>query len=179
MPAKSAALKLSEQFLAPGHNHGACTRAALDAADRLCEANNARFTEMRRTVLSAIWQGHKPITAYDLLDKLNAKGSKHAPVAVYRALDFLLSQGLIHKISSLNAFVGCAHPEAVHDARFLICRSCQSVAELDGKSLDDAFDEIVAKTGFHIERKIVEVTGICRFCANMPQKRSTRSQGTK
>jgi len=179
LPAKSSALKPSEQFLAPGHNHSACARTALDVAERLCEANSARFTDMRRTVLSAIWQGHKPITAYDLLAKLNAKGSAHAPVAIYRALDFLLSQGLIHKISSLNAYIGCAHPEDVHDARFLICRSCHSVAEMDGKLLDEAFDQTVAKTGFHIERKIVEVTGICRFCANIPQKRNSKSGSVK
>lgn len=168
MPANASATKPADQFPAPGHNHAACARAALEAADRLCAANNARFTDMRRAVLSEIWQGHKPITAYDLLAKLNAGGSRHAPVAVYRALDFLLAQGLVHKISSLNAYIGCPHPEAAHDARFLICRDCKSVAELDGKLIDDAFDEIVGRTGFQIERKIVEVSGTCRFCAPRP-----------
>jgi Fur family zinc uptake transcriptional regulator len=168
-----------DQFPAPGHNHGACTRAALEAADRLCEANNARFTAMRRTVLQEIWHSHKPITAYDLLANLNAKGAKHAPVAVYRALDFLLTQGLIHKLSSLNAFIGCTHPEATHDARFLICRSCHSVAELTGKYSDEAFNEAVARTGFYTERKIIEVSGTCRFCANMGGKKGARAGRAK
>lgn len=171
MSSRSAALKIADQFPAPGHNHAACARAALDAADRLCEANHARFTDMRRTVLSTIWEGHKPITAYDLLARLNADGGKHAPVAVYRALDFLLAQGLVHRISSLNAFVGCPHPEAVHDACFLICTTCHSVAELDGKLVDESFDAAVAKTGFTIERKIVEVSGTCRFCAGTVHKK--------
>ena len=33
-----------------------------------------------------------------------------APPTVYRALDFLLEHGFIHKLASINAFVGCHHP---------------------------------------------------------------------
>lgn len=170
MAAKSTALKTVAHFPAPRHNHSVCARTALEAAERLCETKGARFTEMRRKVLEAIWEGHTPITAYDLLAKLNEQGGRHAPIAVYRALDFLLTHGLAHKISSLNAFIGCTHSGTSHDARFLICRNCHSVAELDGQLLDHAFDAHVAKTGFRVERKIVEVTGLCGFCAGKTPK---------
>src|SRR5258708_19405948 len=35
---------------------------------------------------------------------------------VYRALEFLMDQGLIHRIESRNAFIGCAIPDAMDEA---------------------------------------------------------------
>ena len=59
-----------------------------------------------------------------------------APPTVYRALDFLLEQGLIHKLESLHAFVGCDHPEHPHSSEFLICVDCGEVAELEDAAVD-------------------------------------------
>jgi len=176
----------ASHFLGPHHNHAACARAALETAERICESNNARFTDVRRTVLTAIWQSHKPITAYELLAQLNKDGGRNAPAIVYRALDFLAAQGLIHRLTSLNAFIGCVHPENAHDAKFLICRSCRSVAELDSPPVDDALQKFIKNTGFDIDHKVVEITGLCRFCleaekskgARKPTKRSKRSNLT-
>jgi Fur family transcriptional regulator, zinc uptake regulator len=81
------------------------------------------FDSVAGQVLSLICQSHKPLGAYDLLEKLQEKqGHRIAPPTIYRALEFLLAQGFIHRISSLNAFIACFHPEQSHYAYFLICQ---------------------------------------------------------
>ena len=68
-----------------------------------------------------MWGGHKPLGAYDILDTLKRERVGAAPPTVYRALAFLLQQGLVHRIESRNAFVGCCEPETPHGGQFLIC----------------------------------------------------------
>jgi Fur family zinc uptake transcriptional regulator len=77
----------------------------------LCAQKGLRLTALRRRVLELVWQSHKPLGAYDILAVLSEQdGRRAAPPTVYRALDFLLENGLVHRISSLNAFVGCDAP---------------------------------------------------------------------
>src|ERR1700748_1079930 len=132
-------------FPAPGHDHGRCAAHALAAAETLCRERGARLTAVRRKVLALVWQSHAPVGAYDLLARLNKGGGRVAPIAVYRALDFLMAQGLVHRIASLNAYIGCAHVDPKraglkqkshdHAAQFLICKDCGSAAELESSAL--------------------------------------------
>src|SRR5918999_799750 len=102
------------------HDHLSCIGDALDRAAVLCDQRGARLTPLRRRVLELVWRGHEPVGAYDLL----AQMGRAAPPTVYRALDFLIEQGLVHRIESLNAYVGCDRPEAAHASQFLICTDC-------------------------------------------------------
>ncbi|MCK5886619.1 MAG: transcriptional repressor, partial [Alcanivorax sp.] len=102
------------------HNHQACVAQALSDAHAICRDENARLTPIRERVLELIWQSHKPLGAYDILAKLSSDGHNAALPTVYRALDFLLQHGLVHRIASLNAFVGCAHAGEHHRGTFLI-----------------------------------------------------------
>ncbi len=154
----------SRAFPTPDHDHGACAAAALTAAEKLCQARGARLTAVRRTVLSLVWQSHAPVGAYDLLARLNAGGGKIAPIAVYRALDFLIAQGLVHRLASLNAYVGCAHVGHDHAAQFLICQGCGCAAEVESPALRKALAKAVAGRGFTIDREIVEISGLCPHC---------------
>lgn len=151
-------------FPHPRHDHARCTADALRTAEAVCAARGARLTDIRRRVLAAVWASHAPVGAYDILAALNADGGRIAPMAVYRALDFLMAQGLVHRLASLNAFVGCALAEARHAAHFLICRECRCAAEMT----DPAFTRAVAKTlgaqGFAAESQIIEIQGVCARC---------------
>ena len=153
-------------FPKPGHNHAACAAAALRKAEALCAARKTRLTDIRRDVLEIVWQSHVPVGAYDILAELNRSGGKTAPMAVYRALEFLMQHGLVHRLASLNAFIGCAHMgEAAHAAQFLICRACGTAAELESAPLKRALDQAVAERGFTIDSQIVEISGVCPHCA--------------
>lgn len=147
------------------HDHSHCVHSALTEADVLCAQKGQRLTALRRRVLELVWQSHKPLGAYDILAVLSEQdGRRAAPPTVYRALDFLLDNGLVHRISSLNAFVGCSHPEHPHQGQFLICRSCHAAIELEQKTISDAIIQSARDVGFTVEGQTVEVVGLCSGC---------------
>lgn len=121
-----------------------------------------------RTIYALLSKQDKPLSAYDILDKVRSKGIK-APPTVYRALDALVERGMVHRIESLNAFVAChdcSHDETPHDhmAQFAVCRSCGSVTEIQDTRLNDLISELSAKIHFHVEREMLELLGQCKQC---------------
>lgn len=146
------------------HDHARCIEAALDRAAAVCMDRGVRLTELRRRVLEIIWQNHKPLGAYSILDQLRQDGRAAAPPTVYRALEFLLEQGLIHRIASMNAFVGCSRPGHISDGQFLICRDCGSSTELNDGKLEKVITRNSGSLGFTVERLTIEVSGLCPHC---------------
>jgi len=153
-------------FLHAGHDHGHCLEGALDRAAAVCRARKARLTPLRRRVLELVWGGHRPLGAYEILDALRAGHPGAQPPTVYRALDFLLRQGLVHRIESQNAFVGCPDPDpaAPHGGQFLICRDCGWAAELNDSGIDRAIRRSAEAAGFTIARPMIEIEGLCPNC---------------
>ena len=138
--------------------------AVLELADRLCGERGVRLTPQRRRVLELICAADRPQGAYDLLAAMQREQPRAAPPTVYRALDFLLEQGLVHKLETLHAFVGCNHPEHPHAGQFLICARCGEVIELVDAAIADSLGEAAAATGFRPDRPVVEVSGTCAGC---------------
>lgn len=148
----------------PKHDHSHCINDALANAEKICAERGQRFTKIRKLVLELIWQSHRPIGAYQLLPEIKNAGFNSAPPTVYRAIEFLQEQGLVHQISTLNAFIGCAHPGHQYSSCFLICDECSLAVELESDRLGDAIDDISKKMGFKVEREYVELVGKCRHC---------------
>jgi len=149
------------------HNHNNCIKQALDNAKQLCTKAGIRLTPLRRHVLEIIWHSHKPIGAYNIMDKLSALEKRHtAPPTVYRALDFLIEHGLVHRISSINAFVGCLHPQDAHCGQFLLCKVCNIVFELDNSAINKAIMQATQEIDFNLQTQTVEISGICSNCQN-------------
>ena len=159
-----------EPFHSQKHDHGHCIDEALQAADAICSDAGARLTPLRKRVLEMVWQSHEPVGAYDLLDRLREERRGVAPPTVYRALNFLLGHGLIHRIESLNAYVGCGEPHNFHGAQFLICRDCGSVAELDDHDIAETITHKAKRQGFHVQQQMIEVLGVCPSCQKSDQK---------
>jgi Fur family transcriptional regulator, zinc uptake regulator len=152
------------QSTAP-HDHTRCITDALDLAETVCAKRGARLTPLRRRVLELVWNSHRPVGAYAILDDLRDGDKAAAPPTVYRALDFLMEQGLIHRIESLNAFVGCDHPEDRHVSQFLICTLCSAAVEIDDRGIANAVKKSAADAGFTVSRFTVELQGTCPACA--------------
>jgi len=151
-------------FPDPDHDHGDCRAEALAAAERTCAQQGKRLTPLRRRVLELVWAGHRPVKAYDLLEQLRSEQGKVAPPTVYRALEFLEDAGLVHRLESRNAFIGCPEPGHADAVQFLICRRCDAVAERPMGDFARRIAEDAAATGFAAERQILEVTGLCPRC---------------
>lgn len=146
------------------HDHGACIDGALERAEAVCAARGTRLTPLRRQVLALVWHGHRPRGAYDILEDLARDGRRPAPLTVYRALDFLVAQGLVHRLESLNAFVGCTDPGSRHATEFLVCEGCGTAVEINDRRVAGAIEASARDLGFHVVRQVVEVRGLCPAC---------------
>ncbi len=154
---------MTKAFSCAPNGHQECIRDALQRADELCRQRQVRLTPLRRRVLELVWQQHRPVGAYDLLEELRQQG-RVAPPTVYRALDFLQQQGLIHRLESLNAFIGCIQPQDSHQGQFLICRSCRTLAEISDPRISSAIERSALDAGFTPLSQTVEVMGLCAAC---------------
>lgn len=159
-------------FAPPGHDHASCILAAVDAAETACARRGERLTPLRRRVLELVWRGHRPIGAYDLLALLQDERGRVAPPTVYRALDFLCEQGLVHRLDSLHAFIGCGHidehmadrGDGRHAAHFLICQDCGVAVEVRDGQLNGAISGLAGRAGFSIADQTIELSGCCADC---------------
>lgn len=153
-----------DPFAAAAHDHTQCVRAAVEQALELCRRRGVRLTEVRRQVLELVWRSHAPVGAYQLLEQLAASRGRVAPPTIYRALEFLAREGLVHRIDSLNAYVGCASPSSPHDAYFLICGDCGDAAEFHDRDLAAVVARCAGRSGFDLRSTSVELTGRCARC---------------
>lgn len=153
-------------FHEPGHDHARCAADALEHAEAVCQQRGQRFTPIRRHVLEALLSSHRPLGAYDVIEKLAGRVARPAPITVYRALDFLMENGLVHRIESRNAFLACAHN---HDSSatvaFLICERCGAVGEVAASAATQPLIEGARASGFSPKMTVVEITGTCANCS--------------
>lgn len=121
-----------------------------------------RGEDVRAKVIEALIAASRPLTAYQLLDQLRASGVS-APTTIYRALGRLASQGAVHRLETLNAFVACAHPGRCCSPAFAICRVCRAVTELENVGV--AFrEDTTSADNFAVERTTIEMLGLCARC---------------
>ena len=146
------------------HDHDACQSDAMGRAEALIAARGLRLTPVRRRVLEILLESHKAMGAYDMLGRLAAEGFGHQPPVAYRALDFLEEQGLAHRIRRLNAFCACMHPGEMHAPAFLICRTCDAVAEAPAIPVRGALEAAAGAMGFTVEGSNIEALGQCAAC---------------
>jgi Fur family zinc uptake transcriptional regulator len=141
----------------------------LSIAEKMALQKGHRWTAMRKEVMACLLAQTKPITAYQLLEKLAQHLQKTInPPSVYRALDALITLGVVVKIESLNAFVACTHPHHHHNHHhvFLICRQCGTADELVDQQMSKRLSADAKAQGFKIERQILELQGACQNCQN-------------
>src|SRR5215475_11623936 len=144
-------------FPAPDHDHERCTSTAIAHAEAQCAARAQRLTPIRRQVLEVLLTSHKPLGAYEIIERI-AGDARPAPITVYRALDFLRDNGLVHRIESRNAFVACVHNHAGDDlVGFLICERC-------GAGVAEALKASSRTAGFSPKSPLIEIAGICSHC---------------
>lgn len=147
------------------HDHSACREAVMEGARRLAEDEGLRLTPIRLRVLEILAESHRPLGAYDVLERLAGEGHPRQPPIAYRALDFLCANGLAHRINRLNAFAACRAPGQAHVPSFLICRECGRVAEATAPAVLRAVERMAGDEGFVPDPVGVEALGLCPRCA--------------
>jgi len=152
------------------HNHSSCVADTLAQVEESCRTKDLRLTPIRKRVLEILLEEHKAMGAYDILDRLRNENRNAQPPVAYRALDFLVSNGFAHKLQRLNAFIACGHPDDQHTPVFMICNTCNSVAEADMGQDHTAIDHAARALGFKIENKLIEAEGLCPKCQDEAAK---------
>ncbi len=152
--------------------HERCVDRALSRAESLSRKRKLRFTPVRRRVLEIVWESHRPSKAYDVLAKLRKIMPSAKPPTVYRALDFLLANGLVHKLGSLHAYVGCSHPLRHCECSFLICSKCNAIKECCNGVLRHAIVTTAGKNRFLLGKSTLEIGGECRDCMSRGTRRA-------
>ena len=152
-------------FPAPNHDHKRCSADALRRAEALCGERAQKLTPTRRQVLEVLLESHKPLGAYEIIDRAARHGTRHAPITIYRALDFLIENGLAHRIESRNAFIACVHRHAAADlVVFLICERCGEVGEAPSQAVAESLKAATRAAGFVPRAPVIEISGICAHC---------------
>jgi len=149
-------------FHAHRHDAGGFVRSVTQA----CNERGLRLTPLRLRVLELVAAARKPVKAYDLLDRLKDGPGMSAPPTVYRALDFLLENGFIHKLESINSFVGCHHPGEAHQVPFLICDACSNAVEICDDRVSKLLTAQARERGFTTSGQTLEVHGLCANCVD-------------
>lgn len=156
---------MSPVFPAPDHDHNRCSADALRYAEALCRQRAQRLTPTRRQVLEVLLESHRPLGAYEIIDRAARDGARHAPITVYRALDFLIENGLAHRIESRNAYLACGHRHGAGDlVVFLICERCGEVGEARSQAVADSLRAATGAADFAPKAPVIEITGICGNC---------------
>ena len=142
-------------------------------AETLCAERGQRLTPIRRKVLGALLASHKPLGAYEIIDRIASKGARAgtrqgtrpAPITAYRALEFLRENGLVHRIESRNAFIACVHNHAAGAlVVFLICERCGAVGEASSAEVTSTLTSAARAAGFTPKSPVIEISGVCTHC---------------
>lgn len=137
------------------------------------EAKGLRLTPLRKAVFQEIAAAsHRAVGAYEVLERMAARGERLAPVSIYRAIDALVEAGIVHRFESRNAFFAC---HAGHEQRQLVlaCERCNSVAEVDGAEVFAAIDRTSRAAQFSAgtnKAAVVEVWGLCANCTGRDER---------
>ena len=114
-----------------------------------------------------VWRQHHPIGAYEILAEIAKDRVKAAPPTVYRALDFLREAGLVHRVDSLNAFLGCDRPAGRTRGPVPGVRKMPQ-GHRDRRSRAHAQPRAHARElGYRLEGSAVEIKALCEL---MPRR---------
>lgn len=151
----------------PLDDHSNTQSPEIRRAKEICAHNGVQLTPLREQTLALILGEKKPLGAYTIMDMLaQASGRTHvAPPTVYRTLDFLMAQGLIHKVHSLNAYIGCSSPHHRDGCDTLfICNQCGITEEIPNNAIQQAINLIACQHKFAVESQMLEIVGQCSHC---------------
>ncbi|MEM9376981.1 MAG: Fur family transcriptional regulator [Pseudomonadota bacterium] len=132
----------------------------LQAAADEAQLNGKSLTAIRKHVLGVLLDAKRPMTAYEVLDRLDGVGSVSPPTA-YRALDFLVSLGFVTRVESLNAYLALALGPSDVPLAFFVCEKCGGAAELAATDAVVSLISIADLKGFGVKHASLEVRGDC------------------
>jgi len=125
----------------------------------------AGITVSRRAVMAALQQVDVPLDAVAILAHGQRYHSSLGLVTVYRTLSLFQDLGLVRRVHQKDGCHGYALASPGHH-HTVVCRRCGCVAEFTGcEEMRMLIRHTEAETGFRIEGHMLQLSGLCRRCA--------------
>ncbi|MGL5011569.1 MAG: GNAT family N-acetyltransferase [Paracoccaceae bacterium] len=121
-----------------------------------------KLTPNETEVLDVIRSANGPLTAYQILGRMQRSRGAVAPPTVYRALRGLEEAGRVCRIETLRAWAPFSGEASGVVA---ICDDCGSVRTVETPELFQSLSQSLAAQGFAEARPTIEVHGRCGDCA--------------
>jgi len=130
-----------------------------------CATLQFKLTSLRKEVFYVLWCAHKPLKAYEILNDLLKIKPNSTPPTVYRALEFFETNGLVHKIESIQCYTLCREPHKQLSSEVLmVCGDCHQVVEVYDKAVRDLFATLADANCFQLRQDAIELKGTCQAC---------------
>jgi Fur family ferric uptake transcriptional regulator len=123
-----------------------------------------RLTPQRELVLQAVTAlGHA--TPEDALSWIHQRSSGVNISTVYRTLELLEELGLVRH-AHLSHGAPTYHPTSAAEHVHLVCRTCETVSELEPAAVEPLVSSLRAQHGFVADIGHLTVFGQCKECAS-------------
>ncbi|MGE4323152.1 MAG: Fur family transcriptional regulator [Sphingobium sp.] len=133
----------------------------MKAASRASASGRRRSRYENDTlILDILARTNRPLSAYDIADRLGSRGTRMVANQVYRTLTRLIGQRTVVRIETLNAY-----SLRRSEAEFcLICRDCHAVAFVDLPGIGQAIGRAAHRRRFDLGDALIEAQGECDDC---------------
>ena len=138
-----------------------------EIVSRLLMDSDLTITPLRKDVLGIFLISKKPMSAYEVLDKLKKKRFNAKPPTVYRVIDYFVDKKIIHRIETGNKYVCCAQlgnfKSNYHGILFL-CKKCKNSFEFMDEEFLHFLKKFSKKHQLSINETLIEIKGVCQNC---------------
>jgi len=130
-----------------------------------------RMTRDRRVILQVLGEVSIPLTAEDILERVNAALPGMALSTVYRTLDKLVNRGSVQRTLLSND--GHAFFELTGNTHrhYMVCLGCRRMFPLTCCPVKDFANSAAEELGFEVTDHSLVLYGYCRHCGSERQSR--------
>ena len=128
-----------------------------------------RMTRDRRTILEVLGKVSIPLTAEDVLSRVNSALPGIALSTVYRTLDELVSRGIVQRTLLSNdgrsffELMGNAH------RHYMVCLGCHRMFPISNCPVEDFANSAAEALDFEVTDHSLVLYGYCRHCRSERQ----------
>jgi Fur family zinc uptake transcriptional regulator len=131
---------------------------------KILQSLSIEVTALRQEVLTILAKSKKPITAYQILSKLQLVRPSAKPMTVYRTLSTFEKAHLIHKIEKDSSYVLCCHPNKENHCLIVFCSVCGKYKEIHNSSVQNVLQQTLEPLAFTFHEEPIQIAAICADC---------------
>ena len=133
-----------------------------------------RMTRDRRTILEVLGKVSIPLTAEDVLSRVNSALPGIALSTVYRTLDELVSRGIVQRTLLSNDGRSFFELTGNTHRHYMVCLGCHRMFPISNCPVEDFANSAAEALDFEVTDHSLVLYGYCRHCRS--ERQSPRSE---